>query len=301
MNIPSGLPKIENRGVSPVIAVILMVAITVILSSVIGAYVLNIGDSLNESPPQASFSIEQTELPGDDAPVGVKITHTGGEEFSGRNVNAVVEGGTADIWSGTDSVKAGESAYVVAPPGGTVTVVYDTADSSTPLLSQEIDGDASSTVRSYSYDGGTYDNVRHSGFNKWSQNPHPHLSCNLWNPNGKYTSVSNMPPMIGGTCQFGNGATTQRQFDLPAGTYKVGFTAHYLRSWDNERLQVYWNNNRIWQSQPMTYNGGPTAKEHVQTFSHSGGSGTLKFSSTLSSHPGDEAWGINNVWIVKTG
>jgi flagellin-like protein len=48
----------QDRGVSPVIAVILMVAITVILSAVIGSFVLNIGDKLNEAPPQASFEVE---------------------------------------------------------------------------------------------------------------------------------------------------------------------------------------------------------------------------------------------------
>jgi flagellin-like protein len=48
----------RNRAVSPVIGVILMVAITVILAAVIGAFVLEIGDQ-QETAPSTSFSTEQ--------------------------------------------------------------------------------------------------------------------------------------------------------------------------------------------------------------------------------------------------
>jgi len=46
----------EERGVSPVIGVILMVAITVILAAVIGTFVLGLGDSL-QTTPQTSLSM----------------------------------------------------------------------------------------------------------------------------------------------------------------------------------------------------------------------------------------------------
>jgi flagellin-like protein len=48
-----------DRAVSPVIGVILMVAITVILAAVIGAFVLEIGDQ-QETAPNTSFDTEQT-------------------------------------------------------------------------------------------------------------------------------------------------------------------------------------------------------------------------------------------------
>ena len=48
----------ENRAVSPVIGVILMVAITVILAAVIGAFVLEIGDQ-QETAPSSSFDTEE--------------------------------------------------------------------------------------------------------------------------------------------------------------------------------------------------------------------------------------------------
>jgi len=47
----------DDRGVSPVIGVILMVAITVILAAVIGTFVLGLGDSIGNSPT-AGVSVE---------------------------------------------------------------------------------------------------------------------------------------------------------------------------------------------------------------------------------------------------
>ena len=47
----------EERAVSPVIGVILMVAITVILAAVIGAFVLGIGDDV-QSDVQAGVSVD---------------------------------------------------------------------------------------------------------------------------------------------------------------------------------------------------------------------------------------------------
>jgi len=53
----------EERAVSPVIGVILMVAITVILAAVIAAFVLDLGDT--SEPVQASFDVDQDPAGGD--------------------------------------------------------------------------------------------------------------------------------------------------------------------------------------------------------------------------------------------
>lgn len=88
----------KNRGVSPVIAVILMVAITVILSSVIATFVLDIGSSLSESPPQASFSVEEQEITlydaemDDEDVLAVNITHEGGEAIKRSNLDVKISG-----------------------------------------------------------------------------------------------------------------------------------------------------------------------------------------------------------------
>ena len=66
----------EERAVSPVIGVILMVAITVILAAVIGAFVLGLGGETQETP-QASLNFE---LPDDGE--NVQIEHRSGNTFS---------------------------------------------------------------------------------------------------------------------------------------------------------------------------------------------------------------------------
>jgi flagellin-like protein len=48
----------EDDAVSPVIGVILMVAITVILAAVIASFVLGLGDSTNSVQPNSSFSFD---------------------------------------------------------------------------------------------------------------------------------------------------------------------------------------------------------------------------------------------------
>lgn len=48
----------KNRGVSPVVGVILMVAVTVILAAVVGQFVLNLADILQQ-PPQAGVTVTQ--------------------------------------------------------------------------------------------------------------------------------------------------------------------------------------------------------------------------------------------------
>lgn len=51
----------ENRAVSPVIGVILMVAITVILAAVIGTFVLGLGDQVQTSP-RAGITFDQGDV-----------------------------------------------------------------------------------------------------------------------------------------------------------------------------------------------------------------------------------------------
>jgi flagellin-like protein len=105
MNISDGVVR-QNRGVSPVIAVILMVAITVILASVVGAYVLDISDSLSDSPPAATFEAEQSKYTVTDrsggeigtdggSAIGVKLVYTGGENVAAQNIKVTVNGEVA--------------------------------------------------------------------------------------------------------------------------------------------------------------------------------------------------------------
>ena len=92
----------DDSGVSPVIGVILMVAVTVIIAAVIGSTALGLGNQISESPPQASFDVEQHDesytfeyddgKKGPAAPLLLEVTHVGGENIEYENIKVTVDG-----------------------------------------------------------------------------------------------------------------------------------------------------------------------------------------------------------------
>jgi len=80
---------VDDDAVSPVIGVILMVAITVILAAVIGTFVLGLGDQVSDSAPQANFNFE---FQGSDV---ASVTHDGGNSISDSNLDVQVGGNVA--------------------------------------------------------------------------------------------------------------------------------------------------------------------------------------------------------------
>ena len=139
----------DDRAVSPVIGVILMVAITVILAAVIGTFVLGMSDQVGSDTPRASF----------DMSVGnsgstVTITHETGDTIDGANVvitstqafdQATGSGSTWEAIDGGSDVEisAGSSISISHSTGDftgdTVRVVYQSpeSDSSTTLSKKE--------------------------------------------------------------------------------------------------------------------------------------------------------------------
>ena len=116
----------DERGVSPVIGVILMVAITVILAAVIGAFVLNLGSDLESSSgPNAQITFENAATAGD-----VRIVHDGGDELDLSEHTLVADGSDtaalpAETLSGGGYVEAtagsGETEFRLRhDPSGTV-------------------------------------------------------------------------------------------------------------------------------------------------------------------------------------
>lgn len=92
----------DERAVSPVIGVILMVAITVILAAVIGTFVLGLGDQVQQTTPQTQFGFDKgTETIDDytnssnevDATT-VTVTHESGDTISASNLKVTVDGET---------------------------------------------------------------------------------------------------------------------------------------------------------------------------------------------------------------
>ncbi|MFY4811287.1 type IV pilin [Haloarcula sp. AONF1] len=76
----------EDDAVSPVIGVILMVAITVILAAVIASFVLGLGDTASQTTPQASFSWDYEQDNPSDTTGNVTITHDGGDSIPAQEL-----------------------------------------------------------------------------------------------------------------------------------------------------------------------------------------------------------------------
>ncbi|WP_276258095.1 type IV pilin N-terminal domain-containing protein [Haloglomus litoreum] len=112
----------DDDAVSPVIGVILMVAITVILAAVIGTFVLGLGDQVSNTSPQASFTFDQESVSGYDNdntnPLTLKevtVTHDGGDKISESQLSIKVNGNPAVDITQQGSGAADDSA---APFGG---------------------------------------------------------------------------------------------------------------------------------------------------------------------------------------
>ena len=73
----------DDNAVSPVIGVILMVAITVILAAVIASFVLGLGSSNDDVQPNTSFNFDYT---ADSTADTLKITMTDGDEINPANL-----------------------------------------------------------------------------------------------------------------------------------------------------------------------------------------------------------------------
>jgi len=106
------IPDRDERGVSPVIGVILMVAITVILAAVIASFVLGFGDSVSENV-QAGADISSTQGDQDG-----EVTVTWISEGNADHLNVSVSGDTDNL--------SANSSETIDEVGGTVTYSEDT-------------------------------------------------------------------------------------------------------------------------------------------------------------------------------
>ena len=125
----------NNRAVSPVIGVILMVAITVILAAVVGSFVLGLAGDVSESAPtvQIDFSYNSEEEQ-------VTLTHDGGSSFSSDTVRLTGAGDPIDLndW-GNGQVRAGDSVTVDIPnaeEGDTLRVIWEGSGGSSSVIAR---------------------------------------------------------------------------------------------------------------------------------------------------------------------
>jgi len=111
----------DERAVSPVIGVILMVAITVILAAVIGAFVIGIGDD-QEQVPQASWDWDQN---GED---DITLSHNSGATISDDNLLLQASDYDAFTFDGSDFDDAERAPFDETDgvsAGSSVTVEFD--------------------------------------------------------------------------------------------------------------------------------------------------------------------------------
>ena len=115
----------DDRGVSPVIGVILMVAITVILAAVIGTFVLGLGDQIGGSAT-AGITVENENTTN----ATVRLTNLGTAE----QVNVTQAGNTETLENVGDSVTAGTEAGSDLTGSGEVNIIAVGSDGEESLL-----------------------------------------------------------------------------------------------------------------------------------------------------------------------
>ena len=152
----------DDRGVSPVIGVILMVAITVILAAVIGTFVLGLGDSIGDNQPTAQLGVDFDQNVEDDE-LNITIEHNGGDTIDSEALRVVVTGPdeqraetddvfadrfsvgdeeTANIFGGGDTIDDGDDVRI--------RVIHQPSDSF--LLDRTIEAEGELNIDDFEFD-----------------------------------------------------------------------------------------------------------------------------------------------------
>ncbi|GAB7018835.1 type IV pilin [Halostagnicola bangensis] len=144
----------DERAVSPVIGIVLMVGITVIMAAIIAGFVMGM---IPDEPPQPTVNLEFHEQ--DET---VTIAHAGGDDFDAAGVRITGDGMTGELRATANSSSGGVDAttwgnststgdsFTLAEDsdagldddGGTIQLVWDTGDASTPMDRFEYGGGA---------------------------------------------------------------------------------------------------------------------------------------------------------------
>ena len=142
----------DDDAVSPVIGVILMVAITVILAAVIATFVLGLGEQVSQTSPNTSFSFDyenDSAATGEPAAVGngsdavVTVTHSGGPNIAVEQLS--IAGDQTAAWTDAggfnsgDEVSAGDSIDVDVDLGDRVSVVWENEEGTESSTLQRFD------------------------------------------------------------------------------------------------------------------------------------------------------------------
>ena len=145
----------DDDAVSPVIGVILMVAITVILAAVIATFVLGLGEQVSDTAPNANFQFSYEEDPdgvdswGEPNPNDaglLTITHTSGPSIDTSTLGASGSGHENETRSYTDWSTADNPAIDEMSAGDSIDIWIENDDSIS--VTWESDGQ-SATIGTY--------------------------------------------------------------------------------------------------------------------------------------------------------
>jgi flagellin-like protein len=149
----------DDNAVSPVIGVILMVAITVILAAVIASFVLGLGNQANQGTPTATIGMdyEQTGTFSNGTGYGpLTLSHDGGDTLDASNLYVRGSGFNGTL-SGADVKSAGSWVQSGSPYGsgseiqsGQTLDVAVQSDYEISVIWQSAEGDTSSTLNEQS-------------------------------------------------------------------------------------------------------------------------------------------------------
>jgi len=129
----------DDSAVSPVIGVILMVAITVILAAVIATFVIGLGDQTDEVAPTASFSYDYQNS-SDNGLVNITVDNIDSSDVDPSNIEFAGDVNATDqtwddVGNSGDAVAAGDTATIRLDGSSPeeVRIVFDTEDTSDTL------------------------------------------------------------------------------------------------------------------------------------------------------------------------
>lgn len=122
---------LKRRGLSPVIGVVLLLAIVVILAGIIGTFVFGLGESVADTAPNANFDFTYDEEMNED----LTIRHAGGDIINPNRIT--VTGAEPCTWGEATYIRAGSTCRTNATQSR-VSVVWDDGDSSAELSRYDI-------------------------------------------------------------------------------------------------------------------------------------------------------------------
>lgn len=112
----------DDRAVSPVIAVILMIALVVIMAAGVGAFVLDFNSKMGQTSPRANFAVEDAEAGGTDY---IHVSHEGGATLNAQDTMIKVkrDGATLVSFSNGNDVDVSVGDTISIESDGTATTI----------------------------------------------------------------------------------------------------------------------------------------------------------------------------------